>query len=84
MSTEVETEIQARLVQEQHDMARVLSLALRALSQRLLTLLAMLLGTGMFGWAMLQCTWPRVAAAVLASAALWCYIRLQAPGKMSE
>lgn len=57
--------------------AMLVSIALRLVSQRLVTVLVLLLNTGIFGWAMFTESWPRIAAAAIFAVASWCLVYLR-------
>lgn len=62
--------------QQQQIVGQLLQIALRALGTQVLVLLSLLLDAGMFGWAMVAGTWPRIASAVLFSVATWCLVKI--------
>lgn len=64
----------------------LVTLALRTLSNRLLTLVALLLNTGVFVWAMSTDSWPRMAGAFGFALTSWCviYLRPAARGEGDE
>lgn len=55
----------------------LLTMALKALSLRLLTLVALLLNTGVFVWAMSADSWVRMAGAFGFAVTSWCVIYLR-------
>lgn len=57
-------------------MAQIVNIGLRALSVQALTFMALILDATMFGWAMVDGSWQRIAAAVLFSIATWCLVKL--------
>ena len=61
--------------------AAVVASGLQLLSQRLLTLLALLLDAGIFAWAMTTESWVRLAGAAAFSVAAWCVIHLRPSGE---
>ena len=60
-------------------LVRIVNIGLRVLNQRFLTLVALLLDATLFGWAMLEPKWERIAAAALFSVSAWCLTRLGPP-----
>lgn len=61
----------------------ILSIAMRALSTRVMTLIALFLDAGIFSWAMLNDSWPRLAGAGLFAIATWCLVHLHPSSKES-
>jgi len=56
--------------------AVVLDVALRVVTRRVLTLAALFAVTGMFGWAMVQGGYDRLAVAGVFAVACWCLVNL--------
>ena len=65
-------------------MAQIINIGLKALSVQALTFMALILDAVMFGWAMVDGSWQRIAAAVLFSAATWCLVKLSPVGRGAE
>jgi len=63
--------------------ATVVATGLQLLSQRALTVLALLLDAGIFGWAMQTESWVRLAGAAAFGVASWCVIHLRPKGESS-
>ena len=60
-------------------LALMMNLALRILSQRVLTVVTLLLNAGVCSWAMYSESWPRLAGALLFAVAAWCTVNLKPP-----
>jgi hypothetical protein len=60
-------------------LAMLVTVGLHALSQRLITAIALLFESVMFGWAMFEGGWDRLAIASVFAAAAWCLVHLR-PG----
>lgn len=79
-------EIQAADAAQQrlHLMASLVNIGLRALGTQALTFFALILDAVMFGWAMIDGTWQRIAAAVLFAIATWCLVKLSPLAKRGD
>jgi hypothetical protein len=64
-------------IQRQQRMALALRLGIEVLSTRLMTLLALLLSFGMFGYAMYAGGWERLASAFAFAVCSWCLINVR-------
>jgi hypothetical protein len=71
---------EARLSQ----LAGLVNLGIRVLSSQALTILALLLDAGLFGWALETESWIRVAGATLFAVAAWCLIYLRPRSGVSQ
>lgn len=58
-------------------MALLVSIALKVLSQRALTIIVLLLNAGVCSWAMYSESWPRLAGALLFAVTSWCTVNLK-------
>lgn len=79
--SEVEILTAQRSAERQQLTAALINIGLNALSQRLVTILALLLDTGIFAWAISTESWVRLAGAVAFSVAAWCVIHLHPQGE---
>ena len=68
---------EGRIIEHQERVALALRLALAVLSQRLLTLAALFLMAGMFGWAMYAGGWDRLAISAAFGVGAWCLVKLK-------
>jgi hypothetical protein len=60
-------------------MVALVNIALRTLSVRSIMVLALLLNTGVFSWAMYSESWVRLAGAALFAVTSWCTVNLKPP-----
>ena len=58
-------------------MVAIMSIAVRVLSARLVTILSLALNTGVVIYAMVGDSWVRLAAAAVFGAASWCIVNLK-------
>ena len=65
-------------------MAMLVSIALKALSHRLITAIALVLEFAMFAWAMLEGGWDRLSIATVFAAAAWCLVHLRRKGASDD
>lgn len=64
--------------------AGLVGIGLRALSQRMITAIALVLESVMFGWAMLEGGWDRLAIAATFATAAWALVHLRRRGANDE
>jgi len=62
------------------EFAHLVNVGLKALSTKILTLAALLADAGLFGWAMVDGAWSKIAAAALFAIASWCLVNLKPKG----
>lgn len=79
--SEVEILTAQRSAERQQMTAALIDIGLRALSQRVVTILTLLLDTGIFAWAISTESWIRLAGAVAFSIATWCVVHFRPQGK---
>jgi hypothetical protein len=58
-------------------MGAIVELGIRLLSDKMLLVLAILLDSAIFAWAMYADSWPRIVGATLFAVASWCLIHLR-------
>jgi hypothetical protein len=62
---------------EDIQLALLISMGLKALNFRILTLISVLCSMGLFCWAMFDPDWRRIAAATLGGIVFWCLVNLK-------
>ena len=71
---------EARHVQSADNLAQLVNIALKILSQRVMTVMSLLLNAGVCSWAMYTESWLRLAVAAVFAVASWCTLHLKPPG----
>jgi len=73
------TEIDQKHAERVEQTMLIISVGLNVLSLRALTVLSLLLNTGVFSWALYSDSWVRLLGAALFAVATWCIVNLKPP-----